>query len=340
MSPKQTKDSTAKETKGESTPPKAEQERASATKVTEPQEASLPAAHGTVMAGKRYDFSRARSDAGQEEYQGIPIRQSYEDVRDDLSHKEARALWRDGDRRKAYLRESMQAIHDDPNLSDEGKRDAAQHLIESNAPHILKGYEDARAKLEASAESSWKFSVPMPNDKTLATTAIADTSEMIAVQNEAGALAQRIEGKSLQALTQERSKDPRSRGIRGSSNHRLNELKAEFDSAMHTGGVEGRIKAFAIKRLCEAKGVSLDDVVDSHRRQSHRNAYRDAEVFERAYSTVPASLGRGLDTNPYDSRHGRRGAKAVGAYSSGNRAVSSSGRPQLFAKKNRKRPWK
>jgi hypothetical protein len=120
----------------------------------------------------------------------------------------------------------------------------------------------------------------------------------------------------------------------------LKELKAEFDMAMATGGVEGRIKAFAIKRLCDAKGVSLDDVVDSHRTQSHRNAYRDAEIFERAYSAVPGSLGRGLDTNPYASRHGRRGAKSVGAYASGNKAISGSGKRQLFAKKNRKPPWK
>ena len=329
-----------KETKGSSSTPKTEQETttssASEAEVIEPQ--AEPATHGAVVAGERYDFRRARSNAEQGEYQGIPIRQSYEDVRDDLSHKEARALWRDGDRRKAYMRESMQRIHDDPNLSDEGKREQAQHLIESNTPHILKGYEDARAKLESSAESSWKFSIPMPNDKTLATTSIVDTTEVIAVQNEADALAQRIEGKSLQAITRE--KDPRSRGIRQASNHRLQELQAEFDSAMRAGGVEGRIKAFAIKRLCEAKGMSLDAVVDSHRRQSHRNAYRDAEVFERAYSTVPASLGRGLDTNPYDSRHGRRGAKAVGAYSGGNTAVGGSGTPKLFQKKKRKPPWK
>ena len=332
------KSSTVKETKGSSSTVSTEQETttspASEAEVIEPQ--AEPATHGTVVAGKRYDFRRARSNADQEEYQGIPIRQSYEDVRDDLSHKEARALWRDGDRRKAYMRESMQRIHDDPNLSDEGKREQAQHLIESNTPHILKGYEDARAKLESSAESSWKFSIPMPNDKTLATTSIADTTEMIAVQNEADALAQRIEGKSLQALTRE--KDSRGKGIRQTSNHNLNELKAEFDDAMHTGGVEGRIKAFAIKRYCEAKGQSLDDVVDSHRKTSHRNAYRDAEIFERAYSTVPS--GRGLDANPYDSRHGRRGAKAVGAYQSGNAAISSSGRPQLFAKKKRKPHWK
>ena len=331
-----TKKST-KETKGSSNPPSTEQETVTVAEVAEPTQAE-PATHGAVVAGKRYDFRRARSDAGQEEYQGIPIRQSYEDVRDDLSHKEARALWRDADRRKSYVRESMQRIHEDETLSDEGKREQAQRVLDTNAPEISQAYEDARSRLEASAESSWKFSIPMPNDKTLATTSISDTTEMLAVQHEADALAQRIEGKSLQALTQE--KDPRGKGIRGTSNHKLNELQAEFDSAMHTGGIEGRIKAFAIKRLCEAKGVSLDDVVDGHRRKSHRDAYRDAEIFERAYSTVPASLGRGLDTNPYDSRHGRLGKKGVGAYQSGNRAISSSGKSRLFAPKKRKPHWK
>src|SRR5215208_1825983 len=153
------KSSTTKETN----PPSTEQETPSPP--SETSQATPPVAehapvHGTVVAGKRYDFRRARSNADQEEYQGIPIRQSYEDVRDDLSHKEARALWRDGDRRKAYMRESMQRIHDDETLTDEGKQQEAQRLIESNTPHILKGYEDARAKLESSAESSWKFSIP------------------------------------------------------------------------------------------------------------------------------------------------------------------------------------
>ena len=125
------KSSTTKETN----PPSMEQETPSPP--SETSQATPPVAehapvHGTVVAGKRYDFRRARSNADQEEYQGIPIRQSYEDVRDDLSHKEARALWRDGDRRKAYMRESMQRIHEDPNLTDEGKQQEAQKLLDAN----------------------------------------------------------------------------------------------------------------------------------------------------------------------------------------------------------------
>jgi hypothetical protein len=320
-----------KETKGSSRHAAAEPSPPPETSQTEP-----PLGPATVIAGKRYDFSRARQDADQEDRRGVAIRQSYEDVRDDLSHKEARVLWRGADRRKAYMREQMQRIHEDETLSEEGKRDKAQHLIDTNAPEISQGYQDARAQLESSAESSWKFSIPMPGGATLATTSIADSNEMIAIQNEANALAQRIEGKSLQALTRE--KDPRGKGIRQISNQTRQDLAAEFADAMHTGGVEGRIKAFAIKRYCEATGVPLDDVVDGHRQKSHRNAYRDAEIFERAYNAVPKGT-RGLE-NPYDSRSRRRGAKAVGSYQSGNKAISGSGRTQIFAKKNRKPRWK
>jgi hypothetical protein len=330
------KSSTTKETKGEQETTASE---AREPEVTEPQAEQGPS-HQSVMGLKKFDFSRPTPSADQEERRGIPFKQSYEDLRDSLSHTEARIAWRDGDRQKLYVREQMQAIHDDANLSDEGKREKAQQLLDANAPQISQTYEDARSKLESAAQSSYLFSIPFPDNKTLATTSVSDSTEMIAIQNEADALAQRVEGKSLQSITRE--KDPRGKGIRSTSNHTRKELQAEFADAMHTGGVEGRIKAFAIKRLCEAKGVSLDDVVDSHRRQSHRNAYRDAEVFERAYSMVPSSatLGRGLDTNPYDSRHGRRGAKGVGAYASSNKAISGSGKRQLFAKKNRKPPWK
>jgi hypothetical protein len=176
----------------------------------------------------------------------------------------------------------------------------------------------------------------MPNGGTLATTSIADTSEMIAIQNEADALAQRVEGKSLQSITRE--KDPRGKGIRQTSNHTRKELQAEFADAMRVGGVEGRVKAFAIKRYCEAKGVALDDIVDAHRQKSHRGALQDAEAFEAAVFSVPKG-SRGLE-NPYDTRHGRRGTRSVGAYSGGNTAVGGSGTSKLFQKKKRKPHWK
>jgi hypothetical protein len=106
---------------------------------------------------------------------------------------------------------------------------------------------------------------------------------------------------------------------------------------MSIGGVEGKIRALAIQRYCESKGVALDAIVDGHRQKSHRGALQDATDFEAALFSVPKN--RGLE-NPYDQRHNRRGARAVGAYSGGNTAVGGSGTPKLFQKKKRKPSWK
>lgn len=270
--------------------------------------------------------------------ENMAVRPTYEQIRDGIPHKEARELWRDADRRVEYARRAMQQVHDDANLSEEGKREKTQRIIDSGAPKILASYEDARKKAEAAASSSWKFSIPMPGDhKTLATTRVQDSSEMIAVRNEADSLARRLEGKSLQELTRERSRNPRDKGVREAPSHRLDALRAEFDAAMADGGIEGKIKALAIKRLCDETGMPIDDVVDHHRNQRHRSAYADAERLEVAAHSIPS--GRKMAENPYDGN--RRGGKnRIGTYGSDNTAIVSSGKPQIFQQKRRKPPWK
>jgi hypothetical protein len=112
-------------------------------------------------------------------------RPTYEQIRDTLSNKAAREQWRVADLSMRHMRESMQDVHDDESLSLEGKRAAAQRVVDRYAQKISTSYEAARKKAEAAAETSWRFSVPMPGEgKTLATTNINDTTEMIAVQNE------------------------------------------------------------------------------------------------------------------------------------------------------------
>ena len=260
------------------------------------------------------------------------IRPTYEQVRDNIPHKEARQLWREADLRVAHARQAMQDVHDDESLSEEGKRAKARRIIDANAPKILKGYEEARKKVEPSAESSWRFSIPMPDAKTLATTRVSDSSEMVAVQNEANALAMRLEGKSLQQLTRERTKNPRGKGIREAGSHRLSVLRAEFDAAMAEGGLEGKIKALGIKRFCDETGMPLDDVVDHHRTQRHRDAYADAERLEAALLSIPS--GWGMVATPYGGDP-RSSQKRVGTYASASKAVMSSGGERLFQKKRR-----
>ncbi len=266
------------------------------------------------------------------------IRPSYEQARDSLPHPGVRDVWRNTDRRVEYTKQAMQDIHDDESLSEEGKREKAQRLIDTNAERIRKAYEEARTKTQNAAESSWRFSIPMPGDgKTLPTTQIKDSTEMLAVQMEASAIATRISGKSLQELTSEKAQQGGNKGIRQSSSHTLEALQAEFDAAMAASDVEGKIRGLAVKRVCDDMGIRIDDVVDHHRRQIHRNAYADAERFESALGTIPS--GKRMAENPYDSK--RQGGKGrIGTYDSGNKAMVSSGRPKLFKKANRRRPWK
>jgi hypothetical protein len=89
--------------------------------------------------------------------------------------------------------------------------------------------------------------------------------------------------------------------------------------------------------VCEAKGIRLDDVVDHQRADRHHRAYADAERYENAVHSIPN--GRSMTQNPYDGKR-RRGPSAIGTYSSGNKAMVSIGKPQIFQTKKRRPAWK
>ena len=293
---------------------------------------------GATVGLPRFDFNRqpvAPEASSEASLASQAIRPSYEQIRDSVPHDFVRQRWSDADTWVRQQRELVEKVADDESLSDEGKREKVARTIEAYAPKATQAYQEARAKAKTASENFWMSSVPMPNARTLANTGVGDSTEMIAVQNEANALAQRIEGKSLQQLTQEVSKNPRDRGIQQAAGHTLSTLRAEFDTAMHTGGVEGKVKALAIKRYADAAGLSLDDITDHHRGDSHRKAYQDHVALDQASASIPS--GRGLEQNPYDDNR-RRGGKGVGTYRSQN--VMSSGRPRLFENKRRKPLWK
>jgi hypothetical protein len=110
----------------------------------------------------------------------------------------------------------------------------------------------------------------------------------LAVQGAANNIAARIAGKSLQEVTKERSKNPNDKGIQQTRDSRLGALRSEFDAAMSAGGVEGRIRALALARVCEGMGMPLDDVVGHHRTQVRYSALADARRFEDALNVIPS----------------------------------------------------
>ena len=264
------------------------------------------------------------------------IRPTLEEIHASIPHKGVRDLLSDAKNTQRRMNRELEAIEADEDLNPEAKVRRAQEVIDRNGPKIAKAYQDAREKVEAAVESSYNFSLPFPDNKTFAQAQIKDTQEMLAIQAEADSIAARISGKSLQEITKEVSKHPGDKGIQATSSHTVDALRSEFDAAMKLGGVEGRVRALGVARVCEGMGLPLERVVEHHRSQAHHNALQDARRFERALHTIPS--GKHGTRNPYSGNTRRRGPSGVGTYASANK-VMTGGRPQLFQKKRRP-AWK
>ena len=232
----------------------------------------------------------------------------------------------------------LQRIEADEDLNDEARQRRAQELIDSYSPTISEAYRSAKEKVETSAENSYRFSLPFPEGKTFAQARAKDTTELLAVQGEAEGISQRIAGKSLEEATKAASRNPRDKGIRETSDPTIGALRREFDRAMSDGGIEGRVRAMAVQRVCDSLGVSLDQVVDHHRTDTHRRALEDARRFEQAAFALPS--GKKPRQNPFEPRRGS--TKRLGTYSSGNNAVvgGAAAAQKIFQKNNRRRAWK
>ena len=202
----------------------------------------------------------------------------------------------------------------------------------------LKEKRSSREKAARSVDNAYDFSVPMPDGRALATSRATDSSELLAIQGEAARMVQKVTGKSLQAMTKEVSQNPRDEGIREAAGKRAQALREEYDRAMQLGGLEGKVLAHAkTLRAAEAMGVDCDSVVDEFRNDRQRRYVEEALQLQAFSGSIPS--GRNLAQNPYDDNRGG-GKKRVGTYGSANKALVQGGRPQLFQKKNRRRPWK
>ena len=267
----------------------------------------------------------------------LAVRPSYEELRDRIPDSAVREMWRAGDADAARARTEMQKVHEDETLSEEGKKLAAQRIIDRYAGKAQQHYADAREKAARSVDNAYDFSVPMPDGGALATSRAKDSSEIVAIQGEAERIVQKVTGKSLQAMSKEVSQNPRDKGIREAASRRAEALKEEYAKAIALGGLEGKVLAHATLRAAEAMGVDYDSVVDEFRNDRQRRYVQEALQLQSMSGSIPS--GRDLAQNPYDGNR-RGGKKRVGTYGSANKALVQGGRPQLFQKKSRRRPWK
>jgi hypothetical protein len=267
----------------------------------------------------------------------LAVRPSYEELRDRIPDPGVREMWRAGDADAARARTEMQRVHEDETLSEEGKKRAAQRIIDRYAGKAQQHYADAREKAARSVDNAYDFSVPMPGGGALATSRAKDSSEIVAIQGEAERIVQQVAGRSLQAMTKEASQNPRDKGMREGTGRRMQALKEEYERAMHLGGLEGKVLAHATLRAAEAMGVDYDSVVDEFRNDRQRRYVQEALQLQSMSGSIPS--GRDLAKNPYDGNR-RGGKKRIGTYGSVNKATLSGGSPQLFQKKKRRPSWK
>jgi len=266
------------------------------------------------------------------------IRPSYEQLVGSMPHPGVRDAWQATDNAARQTRDAMQKIHDNEGLSDKGKKEAAQGIIDRQGAKAREHYQQARARAPEAARSAYEFSIPMPDKQCYATSRAKDSGEMLAIQGEAERVARDLTSKSLQQLTKEASKNPRDEGIRGAVGSTVQALKGEYEKAMRRGGVEGKVLAHGVLRVADAVGVDKDAVVDDFRSDRHRRYVEESRQISDLRGSIPS--GNDLTQNPYDTR--RPGARGVGTYGSKNRAVASlaSGREKLFQKKQRRPLWK
>jgi hypothetical protein len=257
--------------------------------------------------------------------EAMPVRPSYEQIIGSIKHAGAREILAHAKENEQRVARELAAIEEDQELTVEAKAHRADELIARYQDKISGAYASAREKVTASAETSYKFSIPMPGDgKTLATTRVADATELLAVQNE-----------TMQILTRaEQAKASATKGPKPAQDPRRRVLKEAYASAMATDGIEGKIAGLAAIKAAEALGIELEGIVADHRTQTHYNALEDHRRATRQAFALPSEKRIG---NPFDTK--RRGARSIGTHSSGNKVMTGGTKP-LFPKKNRKPSWK
>jgi hypothetical protein len=265
--------------------------------------------------------------------------ESYEQIISSIGHSGVRQMLQNAGESEQRVGYELERIKRNEDLSEEGKARQAQGLIERYGPKISEAYDGAREKLAAARENSYKFSIPMPGDgKTLASTKVADSTEMVAVQNESTALLTRAEQMKAKAGVSDKAQQGGNKGISLAHDPRLKVLREAYADAMKAGGIEGKVRGLAVVKAADALGLDLEAIVAEHRTKVHQGALSDADKYELALGVLPSGKNR-TPTNPFGQRRGR---KYVGSYGSANNAVlrPGGGGGSMFPTKKRRPSWK
>jgi hypothetical protein len=251
----------------------------------------------------------------------------YETLRDNLPAGEGTVgtLWRDADRFADYLRETYRNLGSDETLSEEGRYQKAQEAYQRTSARIANSLKGAREKAASEAKSARESSIPMPDGKTLASSSIKDTTELLAVQQETNTILSRVEAR--------RAKLPKGMGTR--TDFASDVLRESYRGAMERGGIEGAVLAKAALRAGETLGVGADEIVGPHREQRHYEAAERARRMELVAATIPTE--RSIPRPPFTKAAGS--PQGVGTYGAGDKVVIPQSHGRIFKRSSRP-AWK
>ena len=164
-------------------------------------------------------------------------------------------------------------------------------------------------------------SIPVPAEEGVTTT---DTAKLLASQNEAARVVRKID------RLQEGPKGP-------FKPDRVQVLREEYGRGLETGGVQGWATCRGVLDAADELGVDRHSVVDSFRKDRHRESFEWAAHAERL-----AGLIGGKVPEPPFAKPGER-KRVPGRYGAGAGALLLPGRPAAEGpsrRQGRRAPWK
>jgi hypothetical protein len=213
--------------------------------------------------------------------------ETYEQLRDSATGEAAEA-WRRADREEANLRTLYRELKDDPRYTNEHKATTAWQRYEAAKETIVADKEKAREGLAKQVRNGERFSIPMPEGEHLVP---SDTSKLLASQNEASRIVRKLD---------------RLEGGKGPFKQKPSEvLKSEYERGLQIGGVQGGAICRGVLEAADELGIDKHQVVDSFRKQSHRNALEDAERASLLSQHIGSQIPQPPFARPSAPREGR-----------------------------------
>jgi hypothetical protein len=206
--------------------------------------------------------------------------------------------------RRDLLRQ-YEALDNDDRFTDAHRSAALWAAYDESKPLIEEKAKSAREKLLKSADEYEMSSIPFPGGQSLRTNSV----ELLSLTQ--GERARIVERLSYQNPTVERMRQAGKNVPTSSEDRPSSILRAEFARGLDIGGPAGGAICRAVIGLAEDRGMSVHDLVDSHRRdwqRSYLQNAQDARIQARSvYSRVPlpSSPRPGGARSPEEARAGK-----------------------------------